>query len=266
MAAFVSGLAPLIRNAVWTGNPFFPYASNLFPACKMNASTLAATMLMDAHISVQHPGFAHWIQYPFQMVLGGSDYGVGYYFGPLILAFAPLLLFAYRRGPLFRVGAWVWAAMFFSNMATSQMGRFLLPVFGIALAITFAGVETVSRMSGPFVRLTCNASVAIFLLFGAGGFVAYSREFLPVSVGLESREHFLEREAPNYQQTSFANNALKGKAWRELLRNFLSSTFTICEFLSWLAIRIPTGNFIPRIMRRRKRCLNGCGRMMCGGL
>jgi hypothetical protein len=139
LAALVAGTTPLIRNAVWTGNPFFPYASNLFPQHKMNAATLFATML-DTHISVQHPGFVRWIEYPFRMVLGGQDYGAGHYLGPTILAFAPLLLFAYRPGPLFRVGAWVWAAMFLSNMATSQMGRFLLPVFGIALAITFAGV------------------------------------------------------------------------------------------------------------------------------
>lgn len=207
VAAFVTGLAPLIRNAVWTGNPFFPYASNLFPQHKMNAATLFATM-MDTHISAQHPGFTRLIEYPFRMILGGQDYGAAHYFGPTILAFAPLLLFAYRPGPLFRVGAWVWAAMFFSNMATSQMGRFLLPVFGIALAITFAGVETVSRIGRPFVRLTCNASIAFFLLFGAAGFVAYSRQFLPVTVGLESREHFLQREAPNYQETLFANAVL----------------------------------------------------------
>jgi hypothetical protein len=216
LAAFVAGLAPLIRNAIWTGNPFFPFASNLFPQHKINASTLAA-MMSDTHISVQHPGFARWIEFPFRMILDGQNYGAGHYLGPTILAFAPLLLFAYRRGPLFRVGAWMWAAMFFSNMATSQMGRFLLPVFGIALAITFAGVETASRIGRPFVRLTCNASVAIFLLFGVGGFVTYGRNFLPVSVGLESREHFLERAAPNYQQTSFANGVLRGKSGTALV-------------------------------------------------
>ena len=231
-AAFVTGLAPLVRNAVWTGNPFFPFASNLFPYHKMNASTLAATML-DTHISVQHPGFAHWIEYPFQMVLGGSDYGVGYYFGPIILAFAPLLLIAYRRGPLFRVGAWVWAAMFFSNMATSQMGRFLLPVFGIALAITFVGVETVSKISRPLVRFTCNASVAIFLLLGAGGLVTYGRDFLPVSVGLELREHFLERQAPNYQATSFANGVLNGKS---------GATLVFFQHVYYLQIPFVVGN------------------------
>jgi hypothetical protein len=49
------------------------------------------------------------------------------------------------------------------------------------------------------------------LFLGAGAFVAYGRDFLPVSVGLESREHFLDRESPNYQETSFVNRLLNGK-------------------------------------------------------
>src|SRR5579864_8692852 len=145
------------------------------------------------------------------MGLEFERYGVRHYFGPLILAFAPLLLLAYRPTPLFRVAAWVWAAMFLSNQATAQMGRFLLPVLGIALAITFTGLESVFRMGRPLIRMVCNAAIAVFLLLGAAAFVAYGRDFLPVSVGLESREHFLTRQAPNYQETSFANRELEGK-------------------------------------------------------
>jgi hypothetical protein len=210
LAAFAAGLAPLIRNALWTGNPFFPYASNLFPPRVMNTFALSET-LSDTHRMVGHEGIIGWAEYPFRVVLDGQAYGVGHYFGPLVLVFAPLLLMAYRPAPLFRIAAWVWAAMFLLNQATTQMGRFLLPVFGIALAITFAGVESFSKIGRPFVRLMCNASVAVFLIVGAGAFAAYGKDFLPVSVGLESREHFLEREAPNYQETSFANRVLDGK-------------------------------------------------------
>jgi hypothetical protein len=232
LAACAAGFAPLIRNAIWTGNPFFPYASNVFSPQKMNAYTLAST-LADTHNSPAHPGILGWLEYPFRVVLNGQSYGVGHYFGPTVLAFAPLLLIAYRRGPLFRVAAWVWAAMFLSNAVTSEMGRFLLPVFGIALAITFAGVETVSKLGRPFVRLTCNASVALFLFLGAGAFVAYGRDFLPVSVGLESREHFLEREAPNYQETSFANKVLNGKP---------GPTLVFFQHLYYLRINFAVGN------------------------
>jgi Protein of unknown function (DUF1420) len=232
LAAFAAGLAPLIRNTIWTGNPFFPYASNVFSPQKMNAFTLAAT-LTDTHKSSAHPGFLGWLEYPFRVVLDGQIYGVGHYFGPTVLVFAPLLVIAYRRGPLFRVAAWVWAAMFVSNVATSQMGRFLLPVFGIALAIIFAGVETASKIGRPFVRVICNASVALFLFLGAGAFLAYGRDFLPVSVGLESRDHFLEREAPNYQGTSFANRLLNGKP---------DATLVFFQHLYYLRINFVVGD------------------------
>lgn len=232
LAAFVSGLAPLIRNTLWTGNPFFPYASNLFPPHKMNAYNLTQT-LSDTHNAVAHPGIIGWAEYPFRMVLQGQSYGVGHYFGPLILAFAPLLLLAYRPTPLFRIAAWVWAAMFLSNQTTAQMGRFLLPVFGLALAITFAGVESVSRIGRPFVRLACNACIAIFLLVGAAAFAAYGKDFLPVSLGLESRGHFLEREAPNYQETAFANDELTGKP---------GATLVFFQHLYYLRIPFVVGN------------------------
>jgi hypothetical protein len=190
VASFTAGAWPLLRNAWWTGDPFFPYASNLFKPRTMNTYTLAET-LVDTHKASGQHGILGWLEYPFRMVLDGQKYGVGHYFGPLVLLFVPLLLLAYRPTPLFRVAAWIWAAMFLSNQASSQMSRFLLPVFGIALAITFSGVESVSKLGRPILRLACTASIAIFLLFGAASFAAYARDFLPVSVGMESREHFL---------------------------------------------------------------------------
>src|SRR5579863_6310267 len=69
----------------------------------------------------------------------------------------------------------------------------------------------VFRIGRPIIRVTCNATIAIFLLLGAAAFAAYGKDFLPVSVGLESREHFLAREAPNYQEISFANQVLERK-------------------------------------------------------
>jgi hypothetical protein len=210
LASFVAGAWPLLRNAWWTGDPFFPYASNLFKPRTMNTFTLAASVADTHKASAQH-GVLGWLEYPFRLVLDGQNYGVGHYFGPLILIFAPLLLLAYRATPLFRIAAWTWAAMFLSNLASSQMGRFLLPVFGIALAITFSGVESISKLGPPILRWVCSASIIIFLLFGAASFAAYGRDFLPVSVGLESRQHFLERMAPNYQEISFANRILEGR-------------------------------------------------------
>jgi hypothetical protein len=216
LAALAAGVWPLIRNARWTGDPFFPYASNLFKPHTMNTFTLART-LTDTHKGAEHQGFLDWVEYPFRMILDGNNFGVGHYFGPLVLILAPILLVAYRPTPVFRAAAWVWAAVFLSNQATSQMGRFLVPVFGIALAISFAGVESVSKLERPILRWVCSGSIALFLLFGAASFAAYGADFLPVSVGLESREHFLLRMSPNYQEVSFTNRVLEGKPGKTLV-------------------------------------------------
>jgi 4-amino-4-deoxy-L-arabinose transferase-like glycosyltransferase len=238
LAAFSSGIWPLVRNAWWTGDPFFPYASKLFPPRTMNTYTLAE-VVADTHKMAAHQTIVAWAEYPFRMVLDGANYGVGHYFGPLVLIFAPLLFFAYRPTPLFRSAAWVWAVMFVSNQYSSQMARFLLPVFAIALAITFAGVETVSKLDRPLIRLGCRISIGIFLLFGTASYAAYAKDFLPVSVGLESRERFLDRMAPNYQEISFVNRALEGKPGVTLV-NFQHLYYLRVNFV----VGDPTSNWL----------------------
>ncbi len=209
-AAVASGIWPLVRNAWWTGDPVFPFLSRWLTPNNFNPYTYAS-VLADTRPAANHSGFVSWIEYPFRLVLEGQKYGVGHYFGPLVLAFAPLLVFAYRPTPLFRVTAGVWAAVFFTNVFSSQMARFLLPVFAIALAVVFVGAESVMKKGYPLVRFACIVSIVVFLVFGAVSYALYARDFLPAGLGIEPREHFLARLAPNYQETSFINSQLEGK-------------------------------------------------------
>jgi hypothetical protein len=210
IAAVVAGVWPFVRNAWWTGDPVFPFLSHYLTPNNFNPYTFASVQA-DTHIAASHGGFISWIEYPFRLVLQGQTYGVGHYFGPLVLVFAPLLFLAYRPTPLFRVGAGVWGAVFIANIFTSQMARFLLPVFAIALAFAFAGAETIIRNGRPVLRWACTATIVVFLFFGAASYALYARDFLPAGLGIEPREHFLERLAPNYQEVSFVNSALDGK-------------------------------------------------------
>jgi hypothetical protein len=143
--------------------------------------------------------------------LEGQNYGVGHYFGPLVLVFTPLLFLAYRPTPLFRVGVGVWATVFLTNLFTSQMARFLLPVFAIALVFAFAGAMAMAKNPRPILRWVCAATIVVFLFFGAASYAMYARDFFFAGLGIESREHFLQRLAPNYQEVSFVNSTLEGK-------------------------------------------------------
>jgi hypothetical protein len=210
LAAVAAGVWPLLRNAWWTGDPVFPFLSRLLAPGNFNPYTFAS-VLADTHPAASHSGFISWIEYPFRLVLQGQYYGVGHYFGPLVLVFAPLLFFAFRPTPLFRVGAGTWAAVFFTNIFTSQMARFLLPVFAIALVFVFAGAETIMMKGQPIPRWACATTIVVFLFFGAASYALYARDFLPAGLSIEPREHFLQRLAPNYQEVSFVNLALEGK-------------------------------------------------------
>jgi hypothetical protein len=210
LAALLGGIWPLLRNAWWTGDPVFPFLSHWLAPNNFNPYTFAS-ILADTHPSANHSGFISLIEYPFRLVLEGQRFGVGHYYGPLVLAFAPLLIFAYRPTPLFRISAGVWAAVFFTNVFSSQMARFLLPVFAIALVLVFSGAETISKKGRPLLRIACAATILVFFAFGAASYALYARDFLPAGLGIESREHFLQRLAPNYQEVSFINSALQGK-------------------------------------------------------
>jgi len=220
-STLASGAWPLLRNAYWTRDPFFPFLTRWLAPRNLNPYALAA--FLEDTGAASHRGLLSWLLYPFHMILQGRQFGVGYYFGPLILAFAPLLLLAYRRTPLFRIAAGIWGAMFLTNVASSQGGRFLLPVFGIALAISFAGAESAMKSGRLLLRVACAGTVIVFLLFGAASYAAYSRSFFPVGLGFESREGFLERLAPNYQEIEFINATLERKPGVALV--FLRHTY-----------------------------------------
>lgn len=205
-----AGILPLARNAVWTADPFFPFLTRwLFPA-KANAYALGA-VVADMHAPGFNRGVAGIFQYPFALALNGDAYGFGQYFGPLILSLAPAAILALRPGFLARAAAGLWAAVLLSNALTCQQGRFLLPVFPLALALVLAGTKESFERGWNIVRFACVGTLLLFVLFGLASEALYARDFLPVVVGLEKQGVFLERMAPDYAATAFINRALPAR-------------------------------------------------------
>ena len=210
VASLAAGIYPLLRNFLWTGDPFFPFFARWFAPETVNTYMLGVFQA-DTGMGTARGSLVHMLAYPFVVVLQGASYGVGHYLGPLVLAFAPLLLLALRRTPLVRLTALLWLGVLVSNMLTSQMGRFLLPVLPLALALVFAGVARLEGKQFALARAGCRATLALFLLFAAGSYAIYAKDFLPVALGLESREAFLVRKAPDYRTADFVNRQMAGR-------------------------------------------------------
>jgi len=157
------------------------------------------------------------LAFPFLLSLNGNEYGIGSYFGPVVLALAPLLLFALRRGGMAHTAAFVWGTVLLLIDLTSQQARFLLPVFPLALALVFVGVAEVFRRGWRVVQVASAGAILLTLLFGLGSETLYARDFLPVVVGLEKRDVFLERMAPDYGLASFVNRSLEGRQGKAMV-------------------------------------------------
>ncbi|MBZ5659123.1 MAG: hypothetical protein LAO08_01845 [Acidobacteriia bacterium] len=218
IAAAAAGVFPLLRNFVWTGDPFFPFLNRWMGNIPANPYGMKL-LQSDIHARAFSTQPLAILRYLTAMTLTGSEYGFGNYFGPIVLAFLPLLFFCDWRKRLVWVGAALWFSLLFANALTTQMARFLLPAFPLALALIFAGAADASRKAGKGVRSGCLATLALFGFFCLASDALYARDFLPVSLGLESREAFLDRMAPDYEAAQFINAALATRQGNALIFN-----------------------------------------------
>ena len=207
IAALVTGIFPLMRNFLWTGDPFFPFLNQWIGKVAMNVYALKS-LQGDVHSHAFSMQPLHVLYFLATMGLLSADYGLGSYFGPIVLAFLPLLLFCNWRMRLARVAAALWLSMLLANALTTQMARFLLPAYPLALALVFCGAAAASRKPENRVRFGCVATLVLFAVFCFASDGLYARDFLPVSLGLESRNAFLDRRAPNYQTSMFINSEM----------------------------------------------------------
>lgn len=207
LISLIVGALPQVRNFIWTGDPFFPFLMPMLNSAAVNWHALHSLLAETRALSYSRD-LLHLLAFPFTMALYGDQYGLGQYFGPLILAFAPLLLFARWKSHTARLGGVIWVAMLLATALSTQTGRFLLPVYIFALALVFSGLAEIFERNWKIAAYGCAATLAVFLGFAAFSDSLYARDFLPPVLGRENREAFLRRTAPEYQFASFINSAL----------------------------------------------------------
>jgi hypothetical protein len=212
-----AGAWPLVRNVWWSGDPFFPFLSRY-----LNPKNANWYALSEIRGNLTPPGSSHsligLIKYPFLITLRQDAYGgFGHWFGPLVIVLAPLLLFARWKRPLWPVAGAMWAAVLLTNEFTAQQPRYLLSVFPIALALVFAAAARTMEWKSRLIPVMVTGSIIIFLIFGAASEALYSKDFLPIVFGRETREAFLTRMAADYPAASFVNSSLGGGEGRAMI-------------------------------------------------
>ncbi len=216
IVALSVGVFPLLRNFLWTGDPFFPFLNRWMGRVAVNEFGLQSLQAdVRAYTFSTQP--LHILYFLAAMTIRGADFGLGQYFGPIVLAFLPLVFFCNWRARLVRLAAALFLSMILANASTTQSARFLLPAYPLALALALSGAAVASRKGGAYVRFGCAATLAMFGLFCLASDTLYAKNFLRVSVGLESKEAFLNRMAPDYQADMFVNSALAQRTGKVLI-------------------------------------------------
>jgi hypothetical protein len=209
VAMLASGIWPYARNFVWSGDPFFPFLLRRISPDRVNAYTLAS-YLADTGAS-EHKSFWQLAAFPLFASIDPAHLGFWQFLGPLVLAFAPLLILVIRNTASWRVTLTVWALSTFLIGWSSGMTRFLAPILPIALAAVIAGTVQLKPRGWNKVSGVAKVSVCGFIFLSLGGLIVYEFPALLVATGLTSRQDYLRESAPDYGQTEFVNRVLEKK-------------------------------------------------------
>jgi hypothetical protein len=209
VAALCAGVWPYVRNFLWTGDPVFPLLLPRLSPGHVNAFTLGA-FLGDTGASGHH-GFWQVIASPFFAAIDQAHFGFWQFLGPLVLAFAPLLLLSLRNTPGWRTTLWIWGLTALCISATSGMTRFLLPVLPLALAAVIAGVAQLKPRGWLHVHHLAVASMCLFVAFGVAGLFSYDGPALAAVIGMTAHDAYLRSRAPQYEDSQFVNRTLQNR-------------------------------------------------------
>ncbi len=189
-ALFVS-LPFLMKNIIFTGDPFYPLFAGFFG--------VKSTLLSDAFAYVSHvKGFgSSGVFGPFfEIIMNPENYG-GDMASPLMLIAIIVSIISFVPGfPSFILVTFI-AASYFSWAATGKVLRFLLPAFAASAALISSGFER--KAVRYFVIYPLIAVQALISFYFAARYLA------PMDIFIKSRKQYLSENLSYYKAADFLN-------------------------------------------------------------
>ncbi len=229
--AALVGLPWYVKNAIQTGNPLFPF---VFGGVTDEARRFVEGGIRE-HGAGRGPLDAALL--PFRLLADGDAFDRGSWLSPLPLLFAPLSLLdarARRVSVPALAGAGAFLAAWF---ATSQQARFLLAVAPVLSVLAAIGMQALARR-GALGRLVAVGVTAAALSTGFAMIAVYTAQFLPVALGAQDRDEFLETKTPYYDGVRRLNRLL-GEDDRVLL-DFAAVLYVEDPYVVWTPLVVST--------------------------
>jgi hypothetical protein len=229
--AVLVGLPWYVKNALQTGNPLFPF---VFGGVTDEARRFIEGGIRE-HGTGRSPSDAALL--PFRLLADGDAFDRGSWLSPLPLLFAPLALLDARTRrvsvPVLAGAAAFLAAWF----ATSQQARFLIAVAPVLSVLAALGMQALARR-GSIGRLVATTVTAAALSTGFAMIAVYTAQFLPVAVGAEGRDEFLEVKTPYYDGVRRLNRLLDDND--RVLLDFAAVLYVEDPYVVWTPLVLST--------------------------
>lgn len=201
-----------MKNLIWAGNPVYPF---LFGGPDWPAERVAMLMAYMRSFGVGHT-LVDYLLLPLHLYTQRAAFGtfIGWIDMPnllFLLAFGfPLLK---REHPLRPLG-WMALLRFLLWAAGTQQTRFLLPLYPVLSLMTASVLDAWLARLGPakkWPRIIVPGIVAGLVGFTLAFQVIYLAitRPIPVVLGRESKDSFLERRIGNYQAVRYIRSSLK---------------------------------------------------------
>ena len=186
-----------LKNAYYTGNPLFPFGYSLFGGANWDAER---SRVLSLALS-QWGGGRGWVEtllLPWRLTMSGEFFSIEHHdgvIGCVFLAGAPLLLASFWVSSRHRLVACFFLVECLLWVGMTRQIRFLLPALALAAAL-FGATLPVLAVGGRrrLAKAVVHAALAVNCLVISIYFGTHNP--LPVALGLESREIYLERELP----------------------------------------------------------------------
>jgi hypothetical protein len=203
-----------VKTYLWTGNPVYPFFYEVFGGRYWTAARAAEYSAAQQAFGLGG-GPLRFLALPWNLTMRPQAFFdqpgalrifsvLVTVFGPLLLAFVPVLLLA---GPVGRPGRLaLWFALLYTALwfAMSQNGRYLLPVLpGLCAGAGLAAARLVARRG--VTRVAASAAYAAALGASLLTSMVLTAPAARAAVGLEPRRDFLARVSPVYGIAEWVN-------------------------------------------------------------
>lgn len=211
-AASAGTLVWLGKNWLFTGDPFFPFLTQIFPALGWDGELYARWMRDNTKYGTGHGSWRAWLTMPAMASIDISDFGT-FTLNPFAIVFLPCLLALPRVPEAVRFAGLYAAAAFVLWATSSQQTRFLYPMMPVAsVAIAYGAARTGSG-SWAIRGLVSGAAVWI-LAVGAFGEIhnRFSNNALtPYTTGHLSRLGLLRLGVQYYETVERAREVVSAR-------------------------------------------------------